>query len=226
MLNKRLVGVAFGLCLSGVSTAAFAWGLPSLGGGSSSSHASPAQATSLQNKIVAEYALGQASVLKAQSHYALAYGQKKMAARLKAKATALGSGVTTSKRNLQTAISMSHTGSKKLAYDMAHSKLMTAASRKQFAKGTAYYAGGVLALTRVIPQLKPFMTSAQGAIRGASFTQVMSVKRKLATGMFLAENAPSYVGGLVKTSGQIVSYARKNNVHLPASATSALGKLS
>ena len=225
MLNKRLVSMVVGLCMSGVSTAAFAWGMPSIGGGSSGG-TSPAQAMALQSKILGEYLLGEKSVLEAQSHYATAYGDKRAAAKVNAVIKTIGSGATVSKKNLQTATRTSRSVNKRLRSYMAHKTLVTAASRKQFLEGTAFYAGGVLALTKVVPQLKNFMTSAQGAIRGASFTQALSVKHKLATGMYLAESTPPYVGGLVKTSKDLVSYAHKNNIRLPASATSALGNLS
>ena len=223
-IRKNLITIATGFSLVAVSGVALAWGVPSLGGSSSGSGSSPAQAAAMQTKIVGEYALGEIAVLKAQSHFALAYGDKKEAAKLEAVAKTLGSGATTEK-HLQAATKLSKSASKITAANMAHKKIVTAAGRKQYVEGAGFYGVGVFALTKVVPQFKNFLTAAQHSISTASFTQVLSVKRKLATGMFLAENTPAYVGGLVKTTSQLLSYARKNNIKLPASATSALGNI-
>ncbi len=223
-LRKNLITITTGLSLIAVSGAALAWGVPSLGGGSSKSSSSPAQAVAMQSKIVSEYVLGETAVLKAQSHFASAYGDKKEAAKLAAIAKTMSSGATTEK-HLQAATKLSKSASKQFAIDMNHKKITTAAGRQQYAEGAGFYGVGVFALTKVVPQYKNFLTAAQHSISSASFTQVLSVKRKLATGMFLAENTPAYVGGLVKTTSQLVNYARKNNIKLPASATSALGNI-
>ena len=229
MLNKRVIQVVAGVCMSGLSMGAFAWGMPKLpgvgGGSSSSGGTSPAQAVSLQNKIVEQYVVGEKSVLQAQSHYAMAYGDKSQADKLDAVIKTLECGATCSKKNLQTAVRVSSSANKFLTSEMAHKKHLTAVGRKEFVEGTGFYGVGILALTKVVPQLKTFMTSAQGAIKGAPFTQTLSVKHKLATGMFLAEKVPSYVGGLVKSGKEVISYARAGNIRLPENATSALGNL-
>lgn len=221
-IRKNLVIIAAGFCLTATSGVALAW--PSFDGGSSGSSSSPGQALAMQKKIVGEYALGEMSVLKAQSHFALAYGDKKGAAKLEAVEKTLSSGAITDK-HLRAATKLSKSDSKQLVTDLAHKKIMTAAGRKQYVEGAVFYAGGVLALTKVVPQYKNFVTAAQHSISAAPFTQVLSVKRQLATGMFLAANTPAYVRGLVQTSSQLVNYARRNNIKLPASATSGLGNL-
>lgn len=224
-MRKHIMTIATGVSLVAVSGVAFAWGVPSLGGSSSGSGSSPGQAVAMQTKIVGEYALGEMSVLKAQSHFASAYGDKKLAAKLNALTMAKSSGATITKKRMQNELRLSKSASKVLAADMAHKKIVTAAGRKQYAEGAGFYGLGVFALTKVVPQFKNFLTAAQHSISSASFTQVVSIKRKLATGMFLAQNTPAYIGGLVKTTSQLVSYARKNNIKLPASATSALSKM-
>ncbi len=224
-IRKSIMAIATGVSLVSVSGVAFAWGMPSLGGSSSGSGSSPAQAVAMQTKIVSEYALGEMSVLKAQSHFASAYGDKKLAAKINALVMAKSSGATI-RKHMQNELRLSKSASKVLAADMAHKKIVTAAGRKQFAEGAGFYGLGVFALTKVVPQFKNFLTAAQHSISSASFTQVVSIKRKLATGMFLAQNTPGYIGGLVKTTSQLVGYARKNNIKLPTSATRALGHFS
>ena len=184
--------------------------------GGSTVDAGPAQAA-----LLTKFVAGEKAMLIAQSHLAAAYGFKKQEAILKVDAKALGSGATLT--HVQDAVKHSESTNKLISKELAEGAKFAAGGRAQYIKSLPYYAIGIVDLKNLVPASQKFLTTAKQQISAAPFTQMMSIKKKLATGIFIATHTPGYIKGIVKTSIKLVTYARVNHISIPKSATDALG---
>lgn len=222
LTQKHILTAVLGMSLVATAPSVLAFGLSSLTHTSSSTQSgSAADAGPAQAALLAKFLVGEKAILIAQSHLAAAYGFKSQAEKLAVEAKAMKSGATNAQ--VQDALADSKKANKQIAGQIAKGAKLAAAGRKDYVKSLPYYGIGVVDLKDLIPASQNFMTTAKQQISAAPFTQMASIKRKLATGMFIATNTPGYLKGIVKTSVKLVTYAKANHIAVPKSATDALG---
>ncbi len=216
-IKSVIIGV-LGISVLGLSTGVYAFGLPSFGKGSSPNIS---KTMDMQTKLVGDFVAGQVSILKAQANMTAALGYEKVAAKLNADAQAFSTGATIDK--IERATTDSKAASDQTSDDMKTSKVNSAAARSAMRTAIPEYLIGVVALTRLTPDYKSFMSGAEQQISSASMMQVAEVKNKLSVGMFVASNGPGYVESLGNTTSSFIKYAKGNNIQIPADASSLLG---
>jgi len=219
MSKVKLVMInLLGISILGLPMCVFAFGLPSFG---KSSSPDISKTMDIQTKLVSDFVAGQVSILKAQANMSAALGHEKEAAQLNADAQAFSSGATNDK--LVRATSDSKVASAQVSSDMKTSKMESATARSTMVTAIPEYLIGVVALTRLTPDYKSFMSSAEQQISSASIMQVAEVKDKLSVGMFVGSNGPGYVESLGDTTTSFIKYAKGNNIQIPANVSSLLG---
>lgn len=212
---RFLSAVLLGCAICGSAVAGF--GLPGLGSSSNTA------ADQMQGKLITDFVAGQISILKSQADIASALGHKDKAAQLTATANALGSGAT--KEKLSRGFSISEQASTDQSKDIASAKNMSAEAKAEMQKAIPGYLVGVAALVKLRPDCTNFLGSAKQEISSAGFMGAASAESKLAVGTYVATNVPGYLKSLGSTTGSFISYAKSNNIPLPADATGLLGSL-
>lgn len=95
-------------------------------------------------------------------------------------------------------------------------------SKKLYMDALVQYAAGLVATKSVVDTAPGFISSAKDTISAASMTEKLSVTNKLEAGLYIAKEAPGYAKSLWETSNVMMSFAKSNNIEVPADATKAL----
>lgn len=95
-------------------------------------------------------------------------------------------------------------------------------SKKLYLEAIVQYAAGLVATKSVVDTAPGFISSAKDTISAASITEKLSVTKKLEDGLYIAKEAPGYAKSLWETSNTMISFAKSNNIEVPADATKAL----
>lgn len=197
----------------------FAFGSPGFLQGSSTSQS----AVNMQNKLVADFVAGQVGILNSQAKMAAALGDKNSAAKFQADAKALSTGATEDK--LERAIQDSSKASKETKANLSKAGSLTGQAKAEMDQAVPGYIIGIAALVKMKSDYKTFLDTAQQEISSAGFMSAMTVRNKLAVGMFVATHGPSYAKSLASTTGDFLNYAKSNNISIPPDATAALGSM-
>lgn len=99
-------------------------------------------------------------------------------------------------------------------------------SKKVYLDALIQYAAGLVGTKSVIDAAPGFVSSAKDTIAAASMMQKLSVTKKLEDGMYIAKELPGYAKGLWDTSSLMLSFAKSNDIEVPADATKALTDIS
>lgn len=99
-------------------------------------------------------------------------------------------------------------------------------SKKLYLEALVQYAAGLVATKSVVDTAPGFVSSAKDTIASASITEKLSVTNKLEQGFYIAKEIPGYAKSLWNTSNTMVSFAKSNNIEVPADATKALSGMS
>ncbi len=99
-------------------------------------------------------------------------------------------------------------------------------SKKLYLEALVQYAAGLVATKSVVDTAPGFISSAKDTISAASITEKLSVTNKLEDGLYIAKEAPGYAKSLWETSNTMISFAKSNNIEVPADATKALSGMS
>lgn len=214
-----IFGGMIALAALGVSPYAMAFGLSSLMGHHGNKGAN-AQILKQQSKLVHDFSGAQKQTLTAQALLAQAFGMKTQAAVLRADAKALGSGA--SAQDIEKSVGDSSSVNKAIQKNMKSGVKMSAQGKKLYIKAVPHYAKGVTETIGLRPDITGFGNGARKAIESASIADKLSLKNKLAAGMYIAEHSPSYIGELEKTTGEILSYSKKEKIAIPKSTLSSI----
>lgn len=95
-------------------------------------------------------------------------------------------------------------------------------SKKLYLEALVQYAAGLVATKSVVDTAPGFISSAKDTIASASLTEKLSVTNKLEQGFYIAKEIPGYAKSLWNTSNTMISFAKSNNIEIPADATKAL----
>ena len=183
---------------------------------------SSGDAYGMSEKLVKTYASAMGEILTAQSYLATAFGNKDRAAELAAQADVMKSG-SVDEDAIEKATEVSKQANAEISKKVADGEKLTAESKKQYIKAFAPYVKGLLKTKGVIEEAKPFMDSAKDKISSAGFTEKLSVKEKLAAGMYVATKTPSYAKDLWETSQKLVTYNMNNKIKVPNDPTASIG---
>ena len=191
--------------------------LPSLGsltgGGNSSS--SGADAVAQNDALVRGYVAANKDVLLANSQMADALGLKDAAAASKATADALTDGAT--KGNLEDSNKAVSASTEAVAAEMAKGPKLDAASKKKYQDGMALLGRGLL---RYIALRDPAQNFA-GNLKSAS---PMALP-KLQGGAYVVGQLPTGLANLGSSLKNASTFAKNNDIPVPADATKALAAL-
>lgn len=225
MRNKQLIvftGAAL-LVAGAIATA----GLPKLPKlpGTSKETAAPAGGTGSQvsqEGLVQRYVQASTSFSTALRELALAYGLKDHAAKLDAEIAALQSGAVNDKDSLKKNSAVSSEAQAAVKERMDQGEKLTDEGKKHYNAAWQPYIEGYR-ISRTLPgEAQNFKNSAQTQIDSASMLEKAKVVSKLSAGMYLAGEAPGFLGRVSSGFAQLVSYAQKNDIAVPKDATSLL----
>lgn len=99
-------------------------------------------------------------------------------------------------------------------------------SKKLYLDALVQYAAGLVATKSVVDTAPGFISSAKDTISSASITEKLSVTSKLEDGLYIAKELPGYAKSLWETSNVMMSFAKSNNIEVPADATKAISDMS
>jgi len=179
-------------------------------------------ATQMQTKLIQDFVVGQKSVLVAQSDIANALGNKDLAAKLTAEVSTLSAAPT--QADLGRVMASSKGADEQNEKDMASEKKLTADAHANMGKAIPEYLLGVGELIRLRPDFQNFLKQATQELSSSPMT-ALTLKSKLAEGMYIADNAPGYTESLAQTASGFITYAKGNNISVPKNATALLSGL-
>lgn len=222
MIDKKLIVLAGSMLL--VAGSLSNAGLPKLPKlpGSSKETAAPAGGAVSQEGLVQRYVQASTSFNTALRELALAYGLKEHAAKLDAEIAALQSGAVNDKDSLKKNSAVSSEAQAAVKERMDKGEQLSEEGKKHYAAAWQPYIEGYR-ISRTLPgEAQNFKSSAQSQIDSASMLEKTRVLSKLSAGMYLAGEAPGFLGRVSTGFGQLVSYAQKNDIAVPPDATSML----
>jgi hypothetical protein len=216
MIAKKTVAIAItALFLAPAVSIAQLPKIPSLGGGSSSSGGGDAAAQ--QDQLVRAYVGADKEVLTAQAKMADAVGLKDRAAQLQATSDALGAGAT--KENLEASETMQSEASQEIQAKLKDGNVkLDAAGKKKFSEGLGSLGRGIAKYAT----LKGPIASFQSSLTGGGVAGALGAASKLNAGRYIVGSTPGHVKNLSSTLSTAVSYAKSNDIPVPADATAAL----
>lgn len=216
MIAKKTVAIAItALFLAPAVSIAQLPKIPSLGGGSSASGGGDAAAQ--QDQLVRAYVGADKEVLTAQAKMADAVGLKDRAAQLQATSDALGAGAT--KENLEASETMQSEASQEIQAKLKDGNVkLDAAGKKKFSEGLGSLGRGIAKYAT----LKGPIASFQSSLTGGGVAGALGAASKLNAGRYIVGSTPGHVKNLSSTLSTAVSYAKSNDIPVPADATAAL----
>ena len=187
--------------------------------------ASPAAAQSSavsEEAIVQNFSGALATVLRGQDELRKAFGLKIDAAKIEATVEVLSGGATVTQADLKKALAIS-------AETIANCEAKLEAGEELSEEGRAHYVNGLVLSAQGVVQSKAlakdasdFSMSAKDQIKSASMMQKAKVTKKLAAGMFVAKELPSFTSNLIKNVGLLISFAKSAGIDIPEEATAVL----
>jgi hypothetical protein len=180
---------------------------------SEKSDAASGDVVAKQGALVKSYVSANKLVLMSQYKIALALGAKDAAALAKAEADALSSGST--KDNLSKADSTQSEVSKAISERQADkSAKLDSAAKKQYTDGLVVLAKGLREYVAMTTKVDGF----KNALANTSPTNFS----KLESGSYVVKSFPVNSKNVYDTLSQAVSFAKSNDIPVPADATKAL----
>lgn len=166
-----------------------------------------------QDSLVNAYIAANKQILLAESRMAKALGASEAAALAKAEADALSSGATMD--NLSKSDSVQSDVSKAIAERQNDTgNKMDAASKKEYAAGLGLLGKGMLQYAG--------LTSKFSSFKNSLLTVSPLALTKLQAGAYIVQSFPGNSKNVYTTLTQAVSYAKGNDIPVPADATKAL----
>jgi hypothetical protein len=167
-----------------------------------------------QSKLVSDFAGSQGQILVAQELLAQAFGDKTQAAELAADGNALRQGA--SMKRLEKVFADSPRADSMFHAQMQKGVGLSAQGRQLYLKALPHYAAGLARGFAMRPDFPNFLSSAENAVASASIMEKLSVKNKLAEGVYVATRAPGYLNGVESTTNDLLTYAKKEKIAVPS----------
>ena len=182
-----------------------------LGGGDDKKESS-GDISAIQEKLLVDLSDALGDVLDAQSIIAKAQGNAELAKKLSNTSDKLKGG-DVSKDSIQGALTTSKDTLKAQQETMNQSENVSAESKALYAKALVPYIKAVAKTSKLSGPIKDFTKEAQNSIRNIKNPmQIRKLKKTLDTGLFVGKNAPALIGNLAKSSKDLLTFAKKNDL--------------
>lgn len=214
-----IIAASVALAAMGIGPSAMGFGLSNLLGHHGNSD-SNTQILKQQSRLVNDFTSAQKQILTSQALLVEAFGLKKQAAVLRADRKALKSGA--SAQDIEKSIGDSSKANQQIQKYQKEGVQLSAKGKKLYKKAVPYYARGLAQTIALRPDIKNFASGARKAIGSSSIVGKLSLKNKLASGMYISEHSPAYIRELQGTSVDIVTYAKKEKIAIPSNTLSSL----
>lgn len=168
-----------------------------------------------QSKLINDFSGSQGQILVAQALLAKAFGDKTQAEELTADGNALSQGA--SAKPLEKAFADSSRANSMIRSQIKKGAVISAKGKRLYLKALPHYAGGLARAVAMRPDFPNFIANAESAVTSASIVEKLSVKNKLAEGVYVAAHAPGYIKGLESTTSDLLTYAKKEKISVPSS---------
>jgi len=89
---------------------------------------------------------------------------------------------------------------------------LTEEGKALYRQALPLYAAGSLEMIKLIPVAKEWLSSAMNEIKGAGFTGASKMKKKLATGMYVAKNIPKLAKAFGKSTKRVIRVGKANKI--------------
>jgi soluble cytochrome b562 len=185
-----------------------------LGGkGSSSSSSAAVPDIAAQDALVRQFVAARVPEINAQIEFSKAFGLAEQAQALEVQKQALSSGAV-DKDALEKARKIGDNAQKQI-------DAMAAKKPTLDAEAKAHYTEGLESLALATVEAKQLTDAAQqfgDGMKAARGTDALTLASKLAAGVYVSKEAPGYVSGLYGSTKSALTYARANNINVPANA--------
>ena len=230
MNNQLLSKVATSACLTcfllGASVNAYAWGVPSLGGDSSSS-VDTGELVKTSQKMVKNYTSALKTIAYAQSEAFLAVGEgKKAEEALQTMKVLEGGNLDEDELAKETANTQKR--EKEVNKIGSNQKKLQGGAREHLAKAAAGYAGASYAGVKILEAIKPWGSEATDAMSALKTDpmKLNSFKNDVDPGLHVLSKLPELSSSWVTTSSKLIDYAKINGDSIDTKkASEAFGDL-
>jgi len=208
-MRKFLVGLSLVIISSGAMAVKF----PSIPGADNKKESadSGASATETQEVIVNDFKSALSLVLAAQGYVLTAVGKSDEAAAAKASAARL-SGDDCAAGCLEEVVESSKGAQQTISEATSEGASLDADGKKILAKAYKPLGKGTLKMVNLIPKTKDWAKSATSDMKSAGMMGAGKLKKKLASGLFIAKTTPKMLKTWKDTSAGLVSYGKKQGV--------------
>lgn len=183
----------------------FAFGVPSLGGGSKKSSVDVDALVNDQSALLKQVTTALLSLSKSQTIMANALGLKEQAAIASQNASALEAGDLTGKDDMEKQISSSQEVNDAIQAKLGESEGMSAESKAEFAKSLAPYGKGAVGI------VTSSKTAAEKA-KSLSGTKDFTVLKKLGALLSYGKKAPSLISSFTSSTGGVIKFCKANGI--------------
>jgi hypothetical protein len=197
-----------------VSTSAFPLGLSDLTG-SGDKKSSTVDSYAAQDGLVKQYKKAAMNVSVAQQMFASALGLKKVAAAADAEAEALESGAVVDEDSMERTSEKTSSANKAILAKLESSEELSKEAKKKFAKAFVPYFIGLVETSKISDAAADFIEGATDTISSASFTDKLSVTKKLSPGMYVAREVPGFGVSLYDSSKTLIAFAESQGIDVP-----------
>jgi hypothetical protein len=204
-----------------LSSSAFALKMPGIPGSSADdakeTESPTVSASDAQEAVVGDFKTAFGLVLEAQGHVAEALGLKDTAESLRAEAGRL-SGDDCAESCLKEVTEASADGKKKIQEQIDASSDLDDNSKAVLSRAFTPLVKGTLKMAQLAPKAKDWAKSASAEIKEAGIRGAGKMKKKFATGLYIAKTTPKLMKEWGKTTSQIVSFGKKVGVSTDGAA--------
>lgn len=209
---KRMFALAALVASVSMPLSVLAWGIPGLGGGSSSSGGQDLSAS--QDQLVTQYRAAGSDVVDANLHLANALDLKDQADKLKAVQQAATSG--SSSETLEKTEAALSDSTKAIQEAMKSPAPMDASKKVEFSTGLVKLAQGLIKYSKMKEPASKFSSGLSSSPTAAA---------KLQAGASIVKALPTDVQNISSFLQGAINFAKANDIKVPDDATSALKDL-
>jgi soluble cytochrome b562 len=185
-----------------------------LGGKSSSSSSSAAVPdVAAQDALVRQFVAARVPEINAQVEFAKAFGLAEQAQALEVQKQALSSGAV-DKAALEKAREIGVNAQKQIDAKAAEKPALDVEAKAHYTEGLSSLALATVEAAQLTGAAQKFVDGLK-AVKG---TDALTLASKLAAGVYVSKEAPGYVSGLFSSTKSALTYARANNINVPANA--------
>ena len=209
-INLLSILIIVGFSFSNISEAQFKNPLGALGGGDSDS--SGGDISAIQDKLLSDLTDALGDVLAAQAIIAEAQGNKEQAAAL-SNASDKMKGGEASNEDIQGGLTLSSDTVAAQQEIINQGDTMSAESKALYAKALLPYVKSVAKTAKLSGPIKDFTKEAQNSLKSIKNPmQIRKLKKTLDVGLFVGKNAPKLIVNLGKSSKDLITFAKKNDL--------------